>query len=252
MPDLSVVIPARNEELRLPQTLARLAAFAGQFAGELEVLVVDDHSDDNTQATALRLSDRLNLMTLSCPERGPGAAMRHGLAHARADRLMLCDADGPVPFEEIRTLSEAIDAGADIAAGSRLVGARRRPARPLQRRILARGFRLVRNAIAPTSVLDTQCGFKMMRRTALNTVLPHTVLNGFVFHVELLAWAQRLGFRVDEVGVPWRDVPGSSIHPIRDPIRMSVQLMRLRASLNRRRNSDLSTSDRTHPQRSMP
>lgn len=252
MADLSVVIPARNEELRLPQTLARLAAFAGQSPWELEVLVVDDHSEDKTQATALSLAHKLNVRTLRCPERGPGAAMRHGLAHARADRLLLCDADGPVPFEEIRTLARALDSGADIAAGSRLVGSRPRPPRPFQRRVLAKGFQVVRKAIAPSPVLDTQCGFKLMRRAVLHTVLPHTILNGFVFHVELLAWAHRLGFRVDEVGVPWRDVPGSSIHPIRDPVRMGLQLLQLRASLGRRRFIRPVTSHPANTRRSVP
>lgn len=232
-PTLSVVIPARNEERRLPHTLARLSAFAAQFHRKIEVLVVDDHSDDATACVAHSLVHRLNIRTLSCAKRGPGAAMRYGLERASAERILLCDADGPVPFDEIETLDRALDQGADIAAGSRLVGHAERPPRPVSRRILAQTFRTARNLLTPVSVLDTQCGFKLIRQEVLQTVLPNAVLDGFVFHVELLARAQAQGFVVTEVGVPWRDVPGSSIHPIRDPVLMAGELFHLRAALRR-------------------
>ncbi len=249
MPELTLVLPARNESKRLPHTLTRLAAYARHHPRPIEVLVVDDHSDDDTRFVAHQLASRLELRVVGNEGRGPGAAMRTGLRHMRADRALLCDADGPVPFDEIETLWRAMDEGADLAAGSRLVGTCWRPPRPLSRRALARGFRTLVTCLVPTRVRDTQCGFKMVSRELVDTVLPRCSIDGFVFHVELLHWAERLGFEIREVGVPWRDVPGSSIHFIRDPLQMTAQLLALRKSTTQRTNSSAHTSNERSPTR---
>lgn len=242
MPELTIVFPARNESQRLPHTLTRLAAYARRSPRPLEVLVVDDHSEDDTRFVA-QLASRLHLRVLDNEGRGPGAAMRTGLRHMAAERALLCDADGPVPFDQIEALWSAMDRGADLAAGSRLVGECWRPKRPLPRRALARGFRGLVSILAPTRVKDTQCGFKMVSRALAEAVVPRCTIDGFVFHVELLHWSERLGFTIDEVGVPWRDVPGSSIHFVRDPLQMSAQLLALRKSLAERRNRRPPASD---------
>ncbi|MEL6340237.1 MAG: glycosyltransferase [Myxococcota bacterium] len=238
-PALSVVIPARNESSRLPQCLNRLASYQRLHSDPLEVIVVDDHSSDETRAIACLATRRLQVRVIAVPasRRGPGAAMRTGLIEARAPEILLCDADGPVPFEEIQTLRQALAGGADLAAGSRLVGDLARPPRPLIRRVLARGFRTLVGVLSPTPVRDTQCGFKLMTRELAQKVGPTLQIDGFVFHVELLVRASRLGFRVVEVGVPWRDVEGSSIHPIRDSLRMAFSLLKLRRELDERRKS---------------
>lgn len=233
--EISVVIPAYNEESRLPPYLQAIRAhYSGSRHGGYEVIVVDDGSLDRTAETIGRLSagwPELTLLSLPA-NRGKGAAVRRGVLAARGGLIMFADADGATPIGEETKLRDAIDGGADLALGSRLLNApgvmrSRRWYRGLAGRAFAR---LVRSILGLT-IRDTQCGFKMFRRDAALHLFGACREDGFLFDAEILAVASGLGYRMSEVAVRWAEVPGSKIDPIKDPWRMAYGLSRLQRAV---------------------
>ncbi len=222
--DLSIVIPARNEALRLPPTLRAIEAqINGQF-GRVEVLVVDDGSEDDTVAVAQREGARILSCNGWC---GAGAAVRRGMLAARGDRILMCDADGAVPFGELGRLAAALDQGYDVAVGSR--GLRPETVeipQPFHRIMMGRAWGMFVRRVLPTPVRDTQCGFKLFTRAAARTLFAHSRSTSFAFHVEVLRLADRLELRIAALPVLWRDQPGSKIRPVQDSTRMAIDLLR--------------------------
>lgn len=220
--DLSIVIPAWNEATRLPRTLADLGAFAAEFPGAVEVIIADDGSTDDTPQVARHANPHLRLRVLSSSARkGPGHAVRRGVLSAQGERVLICDADGPVPFCDINPLWQAMDEGADWAVGSRVQD----PAtvlqpQPAHRVLMGKVWRSIAQQLVPTGVKDTQCGFKLMSRLSAQSVFSKVSSLGFGFHVEALFYAKKMGLRVDEIPVRWRDRSGSKINLLRDPLVM--------------------------------
>jgi dolichyl-phosphate beta-glucosyltransferase len=234
-PKLSVLLPAYNERVRLPPYLETIRLYLnGTFSGDYEVVVVDDGSDDG-------LAFELDLHRASWPElvllgypnnRGKGAALHTGLMAARGELVLIADADGATPIGEEAKLRAAIRGGASVAVGSRLL---RLPGnfvfRSLQRQLPGRAFSWLTRAIFDLTVWDTQCGFKMFRREALPPLLDRCRECGYLFDLEILLWAERLGHRIVEVPVCWRDVPGSKVRLLHDGWAMFRGLLRLRRAL---------------------
>ncbi len=227
--ELSLVIPAYNEAGRLPPYLERIYAYMqSEFPQAHEVLVVDDGSDDNL---ASLLGERARswpeLSVLALPtNQGKGAAARRGVLAARGSLVLLADADGATPIEEEATLRRAIAGGADIAVGSRAMCAR-----PAGRSFSGKLFSGLVRGLFHLPVRDSQCGFKMFRRPAAQTLFSLAREDGFLIDVEILALAQRLNCATSEVPVRWRDVPGSKVRLCRDGWRMVSGLVRLRRRL---------------------
>jgi dolichyl-phosphate beta-glucosyltransferase len=230
-PSLSVVLPAYNELRRLPPYLTAIRAHLDAQQNAYEVIVVDDGSTDH-------LTEHLRDLSPSWPQlriiehsenRGKGAAVRTGMLAGEGQRLLFADADGATPIEEQGRLQAAIEAGADVAIGSRLVNARdvaRR--RTWSRALVGRAFARVARTTLGLSWRDTQCGFKMFRKTAAHHLFPLVQEAGYLFDLELLALAQRLGYRVVEVPINWSDMPGSQMNMTRDAWGIVKGLWRLR------------------------
>ena len=231
---LSIVIPAKDEAVRLPRTLATIARAQAQTRERWEVLVVDDGSRDQTLAVARRGVPGLEVRTLAAPSGGVGDAVRRGVAAAAGDRILLCDADGPVPFEHLTMLRAALDAGGDVAVGSRrLVPGMMIAPQPWYRLLMGKIWGRAVAALVPVGVRDTQCGFKLFRREAAQALFARSRCQSFAFHVEVLAWARRLGLSIAEVPVAWRDVPGSKVRLVREPLAMLAELVSLARRLSR-------------------
>jgi dolichyl-phosphate beta-glucosyltransferase len=230
--DVSVVIPAFNEELRLPSTLDQLIEeLPGVCPGAWEIIVSDDGSVDRTAQVALERAGRQVVVISSPQNSGKGAALLAGVRAARHPLVVFLDADLPVAVPTIGMLIErSIDA--DVVLGSRcLPGAFLDPPQPLGRRLGGRAFRTAISLLGYDTTSDPQCGIKLLRMDRMSSVLNEVTSSGFAFDVELIERARRDGRRVVELPVGWRHVDGSSLRPVRDAARTLGELWRVRSRL---------------------
>ena len=213
-PALSLVIPAYNEEKRLPVSLARIADWIGSRTPSIpvEVLVVDDGSSDRTAAVAEKTAAGLGLSfrVVRFPEnRGKGAAVRAGVLEATGEHVLVTDADLSTPIEEVDKL---LAAGAPVAIGSRGVDATLvKERQPLFRVASGKLFNLLVRLLAVSGIRDTQCGFKLFRKDAAREVFSRTTVDRFAFDVEALLLARRLGYAISEVPVLWFNSPDTRV-----------------------------------------
>jgi len=229
---VSVVIPAYNEEQRLPPYLESIREhFDGDVVGCYEVIVVDDGSTDGLADELKRTAEQFpQLRIVSHAEnRGKGAAVRSGVAAARGRYVLFADADGATPIEEERRLRTPLQADADIAIGSRRVASAevQRNRHPL-RGLVGKSFAGLARLMLGLSVRDTQCGFKMFRHEVAARLFPQMREEGYYFDLELLILADRCGYRVIEVPINWADQPGSRMSFGREVGQMIGAFRRLR------------------------
>lgn len=227
-PALSIIVPCFNEAARLGATLADIRLWLARESLPAEIIVVDDGSGDDTSDLVSRLArdaPELRLIRLSANQ-GKGAAVAAGMLAALGDLRGFVDADGAVPFEEIRKLMAAIADGAALAVGSRVVDPSLVDAL-LHRRLFGVLFRLWVNVLAVRTVRDTQCGFKLFTAAAAESLFPDLRSPRFAFDVEVLRRAERRGLRIAEVAVRWREQRGSKVRVLRDGLAMAAEVLRI-------------------------
>jgi dolichyl-phosphate beta-glucosyltransferase len=230
-PDLSIVVPAFNEEDRLEPTLRSYLGYCRATARSVELIVVDDGSVDGTSHLVEQLGGEypeLRLIRLA-ENRGKGFAVRSGVVNARGRTVLFADADGATPINEIERLEAALRDRNDVAIGSRAIAARDvRVNAKLYRRIMGRLFHGMVEALTVRGVRDTQCGFKLFRGPVAHDLFSRMRMSGFSFDVELLMMAQRRGYRIAEVPVNWTHQPGSKVNLALDSILMLRDLFVIR------------------------
>ena len=229
-PDLSIVIPAYNEQERLESTLRAYLAYC-RPRRTVEVIVVDDGSTDDTTPLVERLGAELPELRLIrlAQNQGKGYAVRSGIVNARGRRILFADADGATPIEELARLESALDEGADVAIGSRALPAAGVEVRArLHRRVIGRAFHLLVRFSGVDHIADTQCGFKLFRGAVAHALFSRMRTTGFSFDVEVLMMARLFGFRIAEVPVNWVHQPGSRVNLLTDSARMAADLVRIR------------------------
>jgi len=225
LPDLSVVVPAFNEERRLAPTLQRLQAYLRQR--KAEVLVVDDGSTDGTPALVQGLSKRWKALRLVCLDAnvGKGAAVRRGVAEARGRAILFTDADLSTPIEELPRLEAALKNGFSVAIGSRALDRARVGIRqPFYREAGGRLFNKLVQALTVSGIEDTQCGFKLFEALAAKRLFARQQVPRFGFDVEVLYLARRCGYRIAELPVRWENSPETKVRPVRDGLRAFLDL----------------------------
>lgn len=219
----SVVIPAYNEENRLPKTLLSVLEYFQVKNAAFEILVVDDGSKDRT-AQIVRQFERLSpqVRLLICPRnRGKGYAVRLGAMNARGALILVNDADGATPIEELDRLENAIQAGAQVAIGSRAMFSKETQVQTLwYRKFIGRVFNGMVNFIILPGIADTQCGFKLFIRPVARYIFSQQRADRFSFDVELLFLARKAGCKIAEVPVNWTNVAGSKVNLVRDSAHM--------------------------------
>jgi dolichyl-phosphate beta-glucosyltransferase len=226
-PYLSIVIPAYNEAIRLPDTLRTIIAFCSDRPFHSEIIVVDDGSADETAAIAADLVSSVCGRVLREPHRGKGAAVRAGMQAARGAHVLFTDADLAVPIAETDRLLAGVEAGYGVVIGSREGEGATREGEPAFRHIMGRVFNRLVRTIAVPGINDTQCGFKLFRADAVAAIVPRLRLYGADapnvhgarvtgFDVEVLVIARRHGFRIREEPVRWRYGVQSKVRPVAD------------------------------------
>jgi glycosyltransferase involved in cell wall biosynthesis len=239
MPDLSIVVPAFDEQQRLGDSLARIVDYVNSEKLSAEVIVVDDGSDDRTAEIAekeLALHPNAASRVIRYPQnRGKGFAVRTGLLAATADIALFTDADLSTPIEELHKLIDPIMRNEiDVAFGSRaldrsLIGTHQ----PWRREQGGKVMNLVIKVMSGLPFYDTQCGFKAFNMKKFQPLLPLMTIDRFGFDVEFLFVAKYHGLRLSEIPVRWNNVEGSKVSVVRDTRRMFVELSQIRRNARR-------------------
>lgn len=229
--DISIVVPAFNEERRLPPTLLDMIDFFDSQPLSYEIIVVDDGSTDSTSEVVRkfeRVREQVKLFQLP-KNYGKGHAVRVGVVNSRGNRILFADADGATPIQEFHRLQGALDAGADIAIGSRALGSSdTRVSTSLHRKLLGRIFNFCVNTVLLPSITDTQCGFKLFTRASALFLFKRQKSDRFSFDVEILYIATKAGLSVQEVAINWNNIPGSKVSLLVDSLCMLRDVFKFR------------------------
>ncbi len=229
---LSVVVPAFNEETRISGTIERIGSYLKENFVESEIIVVDDGSTDGTASVITDLGRKFgNIRLIRYPENaGKGYAIRKGVLSSQGDLLLISDADMSTPIEELERLIPFIHRGFDVVIGSRGLEESDIVVRqPWYRQNMGKIFNLIVRVLVIGGIRDTQCGFKLFKGDVSRTLFAKGRIDGFSFDVEILALARKAGYEIKEVPVRWVNSPNSKVRLMRDPIRMFLELFKIRA-----------------------
>jgi len=235
---LSIVIPAYNEEQRLPATLDRIGSYVERSPVPVaEILVVDDGSRDGTAALAEARANRdksIVRLVRNPGNRGKGYAVRNGMLAAKGDWILSTDADLSAPIEELEKLIAAVRReNAVVAIGSRALDRRLvKVHQPMMRELSGRAFNMVMRMVTGLPFRDTQCGFKLFRQDAAKNIFSRQVEEGFSFDVEDLVIARVLGLKSIEVPVEWSNVEGTKVS-LTQGMKSFADLVRIRGRAER-------------------
>lgn len=231
---LSIIVPAHNEEKRLPPSLKTIDAFLDKQPYASEVLVVENGSQDLTAVvTDAFAADHPRVKLIQETGRGKGLAVRRGMLEARGEYRFICDADLSMPIEEVAKFLPPECEDYDVAIGSREVAGARRFNEPSYRHFQGRVFSTLVKVFALPGFEDTQCGFKMFRGSTAEDVFRAQVFNGLSFDVEALFIARKRGYKIIEVPIDWYYRAESRVHPILDPLRMLRDILVIRRNWQR-------------------
>lgn len=235
---LSVIIPAYNEEKRLPKTLKDIGSYLAGQSYESEIIAVDGSSTDGTQAVVKeKMKEMANLRLVEVKNcRGKGEAVREGMAAALGKFRLFTDADDSTSVDQVGKMWPYFDQGYSVVIGSRDVeGAVLDPPQPFLRSfILGKGFKLIRKFIIGLwGIQDTQCGFKCFTDEAARAVFPKITIMGFSFDAEALVLAKKFGYKIKEVSVRWVNDLESKVKP-GHIVKMMMELVEIRLNLIKR------------------
>jgi len=233
-PLLSIIIPAHNEEKRLPPTLEQVFAFLDRQNYESEVWVIENGSTDQTYEVAQRFAGQhKNLHVAHTDGRGKGLAVQRGMLEAHGRHRLMCDADLSMPVEEIAKFLSPNAADSDIAIASREAPGAARYDEPIIRHIGGRMINLLIRLLILPGLQDTQCGFKCFRGEVANDLFKRQTLMDWSFDIELLFIARRHGYRVTEIPIDWYYRPESKVSAIRDAVRMIQDIFQIHRNARR-------------------
>jgi dolichyl-phosphate beta-glucosyltransferase len=233
-PYLSIVIPALNEEQRLPASLAKIDAFLKTQPYTAEVVIVENGSTDNTVAVVERfMADHPYVRLFAGEPRGKGRAVRRGMLAARGAYRFLCDADLSMPIEEVSKFFPPAENGYDVVIGSREAKGAVRYNEPYHRHLMGRINNLIIKMFAVRGFEDTQCGFKLVSAAAAEDLFGVSVINGIGFDVEILFVAQRRGYKIAEIPIHWYFDADSRMRLVKDSLGMLREVLEIRRNWRR-------------------
>ena len=235
---LSVIIPAYNEEKRLPKTLEEIDKYLRKQDYDYEILVVNDGSKDKTVEIAKGLISKIKnlIVTGYKKNQGKGYAVRFGMLEAKGDYRLFTDADNSTSIDHVEKIWPEFKKGFDIIIGSRdIKGAVLDPPQPwIRKLILGEGFKLYRKIIIGLwGIEDTQCGFKCFTKKATEKIFQKCRINRFAFDPEILVIAKKLGYEIKEIPIYWKNDPESKVK-FKSIIKMALDLIKIRLNLIKR------------------
>lgn len=226
---LSIVIPALDEEHRLPPTLAKIDAFLQQQDYIAEVIVVDNGSTDRTADVVHDYAkNHPYVRFIQLAERGKGRAVKAGMLAATGEYRFICDADLSMPIEEINKFLPPNHQGADVIIGSREGEGAKRVGEPERRHLMGRILNFIVKVTAVNEFEDTQCGFKMFKREAAEDLFSVQQMNGIGFDVELIFVALKRGYNVVDQGIEWHYDPDSRMRLVQDSLHILIEIWQIR------------------------
>jgi dolichyl-phosphate beta-glucosyltransferase len=231
MKNISIIIPAKDEEARLPGFLRTVIDFCRRSAHSYEIIVVDDGSRDRTAVVSLSFQKEFPSLRVISLERnhGKGYAVKQGFFAAKGEIVLFLDADGSTGPQEIERHLECFDQGYDIVIGSRVLNDGETRVKTLAyRKLIGKVFNLLVSSILIKNIKDTQCGFKMFRASIVPAIFGRVYLEGFGFDLEILYLAQKMNFRIKEVAVNWSHVDGSKVDLFRDSLQMFWNVIQIK------------------------
>ena len=233
-PLLSIIIPAHNEEKRLPPTLEQVFAFLDQQNYEAEVLVIENGSTDQTYEIAQGFArQHKNLLVIREEGRGKGLAVQRGMLEAHGEYRLMCDADLSMPVEEIAKFLSSDTPQFDIAIASREAPGARRYDEPRYRHLGGRFINLIIRLLILPGLQDTQCGFKCFRAEVADDLFKRQTLMGWSFDIELLFIARRHGYHIIEIPIDWYYRSESKVNALRDATRMIEDIFQIHRNARR-------------------
>lgn len=232
---LSVIIPAYNEEERLPKTLAEIDEYLSGRSFDYEILVVDNGSTDGTAKAVKGLEAEIKGLRLIAGSsgNGKGYAVKLGMLEAKGDYRIFTDADNSTPINQVEKMWPVFQSGYDIVIGSRdIKGAVLDPPQPfLRNAILGKGFKLFRKImIGLWGIEDTQCGFKGFTGSAAENIFPKSIISHFAFDPEILVIGEKLGYKIKETPVYWKNDLDSKVK-LKSIIKMAFDILKIKWNL---------------------
>lgn len=230
-PSISIIVPAYNEEQRLPESIAKIDTYFASISSPYEIIIVNDGSTDSTAKLATEIASLHSYVRVIHlkKNRGKGYAVRIGTQEAKGQYILFSDADLSTPIFEVEKLLLYLGKGYDIAIGSRKMPHSCIEVRqPWYRELMGNLLSIIVHLLVVPGFSDTQCGFKCLTQKSAKKIFREQKIDGFIFDVEVLYLAHKYGFSVKEVPVIWRDSPKTSVKLIRDSIKMLLGLLKIR------------------------
>lgn len=231
---LSIVIPAYNEEKRLPRTLEEIDKYLSKQNFDYEIIVVNDGSKDKTAEVVENCKLKIkNLILINNKiNQGKGAVVKQGILEAKGDYRLFADADNSTSIDQIEKMWPEFEKGFDIIIGSRDVkGAVLDPPQGFFRKFVGKCFKIFRKIIIGLwEIQDTQCGFKGFTKRAAEEIFPKCRINRFAFDPEILLVGKKLGYKIKEIPVHWKNDPDSKVK-LKSMVKMAIDLLKMRWNL---------------------
>lgn len=236
---LSIIIPAYNEEKRLPKTLLEIDKYLKGQSYPYEIIVVNDGSRDKTAEIVKDLIPQIKNLKLidNKKNRGKGYVVRQGMLEAKGEYRIFTDADNSTSIDQIEKMLPFFKEGYGIVIGSRdIKGAVLDPPQPwIRNAILGNGFKLFRKIVVGFwEIGDTQCGFKGMSGKAVQDILPKCLIDRWAFDPEILVLGKKMGYKIKEIPVVWKNSPDSKVN-FNGMVKMAIDLLKIKCNLIKNR-----------------
>jgi len=225
---ISIVIPAYNEEKRIGRSIKQIVKYLDKKKYSYEIIVVDDGSIDNTIDVVKKASNKNIRIIKNKKNMGKGYSVKTGILNAKYPLVLFSDSDLATPIEELDKFMEYIKSYDIVIASRNLKESNIKVKQPFYRQLMGKTFPLLVNLIALGGFRDTQCGFKLFKTGAAKRIVSLQTFNRFSFDVEILFIAKKLGYKIKEAPVVWIDKEGSKVSPIKDSLKMLIDLFKIR------------------------